>query len=193
MHKVKSILEPKHALTFVIRFALIILTGFLLCGLAIVIFLNKNIGSTYLEEISNLSQLQGLLPYTILVTTFIQAIALCTIALLAALIWSHSIAGPVSRFRKYLKEIGQGKSLKEPIAFRANDQLHGLAQALSEMTISQKENSLKTRALLAEAQEIIDACGELKKEDKLDTQAFNLRLKELEKIYLQIKDIYSEA
>ncbi|MDO8663127.1 MAG: hypothetical protein Q7K98_07940 [Candidatus Omnitrophota bacterium] len=191
MRKFRGILEPKHTVTFVFRFAVIVLTGCLVFGLTILIFLNKNIGPTYLEGIASLNQLKALLPYTILVTTFIQAVSLGTIALFAALFWSHSIAGPVFRFRRYLKEIGQGKSLKEPITFRANDQLHGLAQAFSEVVMSQKENSIKAQSLLAEAQGIIDVCEALKKEGKLGEEDFNPKLTELEKIYLKIKDIYN--
>lgn len=191
MRESKRILEPKHTVVFIFRFVLIVLSGFLVFGLAAVILLNKNIGPTYLEGISSLNYLQKLLPYTIFLTTFIQVLALCTLVLLAALLWSHSIAGPVFRFRRCLKELSQGKRLREPISFRATDQLHGLAQALSEMVTAQKEKTERAQTLLAEAQEIIELCAGLKKEGKLDPQDFNLRLKELAKVYLKIKEIYS--
>ena len=58
------------------------------------------------------------------------------------------------------------------------------------MINAQKERELKSLALLIEAQKLIDECEMLKKEGKDDTDKFKINMKGLEKIYLQIKEIY---
>jgi len=189
MCKLKKTLESKYILYFIFKFCAVVFFGFGIFGLFIVIFLNKKIGPTYLEGISTLIQLKANMPAVLFITAFVQALTLCIIILLLALLWSHSIAGPLRRFRSHLKDISEGKLLKEPITFRNTDQLHSLAQAFSEMIISRNGNCAKMLALLVEAQKILDECLTLKKQDKGDSQSFNLKLKELKEIYLHIKDI----
>jgi len=138
-----------------------------------------------------LSQLRASLPFILSITAFIQAAALCIIAIFAALLWSHSIAGPLVRFKRALRDLAQGKPLKEPIAFRDDDQLHGLANAFSEMTIAHIDNRARALALMVEAQRILDECEALKKQAKFDVHTLDFKLNELKKIYLHIKDIYA--
>ncbi len=156
----------------------------------IIVFLDRKIGPTYLEGIYNLRQIQASLPFIIFITAFIQTLTLCIITFLIALLWSHRIAGPLVRFRRYLLDACVKKSPKEPIVFRNTDQLHGLAQAFSEMVISHKSNKASALALLAEAQKILDKCKTLQNQNKRDSDDFNSKLQELKKIYLHIKDIY---
>ncbi len=184
-------LKPKYAISFIFRFLIIMLVGTGIFGSLVIIFLNRKIGPTYLEGISTLSQLRASLPHILFATAFVQALALCIITALLALFWSRSIAGPLVRFRKYLRGLSQGKSLKEPVAFRESDQLQGLAQVFSEMITAHRDNSVKALALLVQAQRIIDECEVLKKQPGFDMHKFNSKLKELEKIYLNIKNIYT--
>lgn len=176
-----------------LRFLLIVSAGFGIFSLIAITLLNKKLGPTYLEGITALGQLRAHLSSIIFIPALIQTTVLCAIALFLALLWSHSIAGPLVRFKKHLKEIAQGKLLKEPITFRDTDQLHGLAYALSELAGAHKDNCLKAQYLLLEAQKIIDECRLLKAQAKLDTGEFNLKLEKLNKLYLAIKDIYKSS
>lgn len=178
----KKTIESKYIVSFVFKLSAIIFAGFGAFGLIIIIFLDKKIGPTYLEGISTLSQLRACLPFILSITASVQAVTLCIIAVFAALLWSHSIAGPLVRFKKALRDLAQGKALKEPITFRDDDQLHGLANAFSEMAIAGIDNRAKALALMVEAQRILDEYEALKEQAKLN---------ELKKIYLRIKDIYA--
>lgn len=190
MRNSKKTLETRYVISFIFRFFIIVLCGVWISGYLVIIFLDRRIGPSYPEGISALSQLQALLPPLLFITAFVQALSLCIIVMFLALLWSQAIAGPLVRFRRHLKDIVQGKSLKEPVVFRNADQLHGLALAFSEMIISRRDNCAKSLGLLVEAQSALDECKTLEEQEKADSQEFNLRLKELQAIYAKIKDIY---
>jgi len=121
----------------------------------------------------------------------VQAAALCVVVMLITLLWSHKIAGPLVRFRKYLKSIAAGKLFNKPLTFRDDDQLHAVALAFSEMIIAQNEASLKSLSLLVEAQKIISECKALRSRNRADTGEFEAKLQELTRIYSSIQDIYA--
>jgi len=186
MNRSKNPLNINYIISFIIKFSAIILFGFGLTGLIIIFLLNRNLGPGYKEGIYALSRLKNSLPYTIFIITIIQTLTLCIITLLFTLIWSHSIAGPIIRFKKYLKEISSGKLLTDKVTFRNSDQLQDLAKEFSEMILSEKNNSTNALALLVEAQKLLDECAAFSK----DLEQLDLKLKKLKTVYLQIKDIY---
>ncbi|GEM_PF-6877854 len=186
----RKILNPKYQISFIFHFSIIILSGFGIAGCLIIIFLNRKMGPTYLEGIYNLRQIQATLPITIFITAFIQTLALCIITFIASLFWSHSISGPLLRFRRHLKNICLKETEKEAMTFRDTDQLHGLAQAFSEMVICHNDNKTKALALLVEAQKILDEAKAIQNRNNNNTHAIDLKLNELKNIYLRIKDIY---
>ena len=155
-----------------------------------IFFLNRNLGPTYGQGIQTLTQLRNNLPYTVFIVAIIQTLTLCIITLLLTLIWSHSIAGPIIRFKKYLRDISSGKFLTDKVAFRDSDQLHDLAHEFSEMIISRKNNSSMALALLVEAQKILDECSSINNTNAKDPGKLNSKLKDLKVIYRRINDIY---
>lgn len=187
----RKILGSKYIISFIFKFSAVIFAASAVSGLLIVIFLNKDIGPTYLEGLSTLNRLQASLPIIILITVSIQALTLCAAAIILALLWSHNFAGPLMRFRKHLKDIALGKPLKEPLVFRNGDQLSGLSQSFTEMILAHKDYYAQALALLLEAQRIIDICASLKNQKKDGTSEFKSKFKELERIYTRIKDIYT--
>lgn len=189
MNKIKSPLKPNYITTFIIKFSAIILFGFWLSGLVIIISLDRNLGTSYKEGIQALSQLKNNLPYIIFIITVIQTLALCVITFLLSLIWSHNIAGPIIRFKRYLKEISCGRLLKERIAFRNTDQLQDLAKELSEVMLSDRNNSSQALAFLVEAQKLLDECFAFSKDPKI----VEGKLKELTAVYRNIRDIYKQS
>lgn len=191
MPKIKTGLDPRHALSFILRFLAILLFVAGVFGALAIAFLNRKIGPSYAEGISALNQLRESLPGILSISAFIQALTLCIIALLLTLLWSHSIAGPLVRFRKCLNDIAKGRQLDEPVIFRDDDQLQGLGRALSEMIGAHKDSSVKALSLLVEAQKTLDDCERLKQEGKAASHGLKLKISELKKTYLRIKDIYS--
>lgn len=213
---------PRHTIktayitSFILRFCVLTLIGFGIFGAVMFFSLNRPIGYTYAESFSSLSRLQAYLPRILTITALIQTLTLCLTAMLLALLWSQKIAGPLFRVKKYLKNISEGKELKEFLAFRANDQLPGIAQAFSEMIITRKYTNARALCLLFEAQKILTEYQTLLKQEtglrpelpasslegiidfpipqeKNYSPGLNSKLKELKEIYLQINEVFSAA
>lgn len=191
MNNAKILVNPQYAVKFALRFVIIVLAGFGLFGILILALLNRNIGPTYVEGLSALSQLQMRLPRILLITAFTQTIILCGIVLLLALLWSHGIAGPLVRFKRCLRETARGNILKEPVVFRKTDQLHALAQALSETNLAFQERNVKMLTLWVGAKKLLDECRRLHEQGKSDTPSFSKNLANVKAIYLEMKNCYS--
>jgi len=191
MPRTKKTLEPNYVISFIARFSAVVLVGFSIFGIFIVILTNKKIGPTYSEGMSALNQMLAYLPFAVFITAFTQTLSLCIIAMFLALLWSHSVAGPLVRFRNHLKNITYGKSINGPLAFRGGDQLHALALAFSEMIISRRDSSTKTLVLLLEAEKKLSECEALEKQGKSSSHEFDRKLRELKSIYPRIKDVHS--
>lgn len=191
MSNTKTILKPGYLFWFIFRFSLLIFAVSALFGLFITGFLDRMVGPTYLEGLSVLSQLQAYLPRIIFISAIFQALVLCSLIMLLCLFWSQGVSGPLVRFSKNLKIIVQGRSCKEPLSFRATDQLHGLAQAFSELIISRSNTNSKALSLLVEAQKELDQCRALASGGKEGSREFLSKLKGLKDIYQGIKAIYT--
>lgn len=189
MRQSRYILDSKHLIFFILRFCAVLIFSFIIFGSGLSLFFNRNIGPTYVEGIRALNKIHNYLPAIIFITAFIQAIMLCFVVLLLALLWSHSVAGPIFRFRRNLRNIYEGKFSKEPLAFRNNDQLHFLAQSFSKIILSQKDKSARALTLLVPAQKILDESKRYSNTES-DKRILNSKIQSLKKIYLSIKNIY---
>ena len=193
MRALRHTLNTEYIISFLLRFCALTLIGFSIFGAIIFFSLNRETGQTYAESFSTLSSLQAHLPRILTITALIQTFTLCLTAMILALLWSQKIAGPLFRVKKYLKEISEGKELKEFITFRANDQLPVIAQAFSEMILTHKYNNARAMCLLLEAQKILAECESLKKQGLKDSPGLNAKLKELKEIYTNITEVFSTA
>ncbi len=193
MHAHRYTVKTEYIASFIIRFCALTLIGFGIFGAVMFFSLNRPIGHSYAESFSNLSKLQAYLPRILTITALIQTLTLCLTAMMLTLFWSQKIAGPLFRVKKYLKDISEGKEIKEFMTFRANDQLPGIAQAFSEMIITRKYANARALCLLFEAQKILAECETLLKQAKNNSPGLNTKLKELKEIYFQISEVFSAA
>lgn len=193
MRTLRHTLNTEYIISFLLRFCALTLIGFGIFGAIMFFSLNRETGQTYVESFSTLSSLQAHLPQILVITALIQTFTLCLTAMLLALLWSQKIAGPLFRVKKYLKEISEGKELKEFITFRENDQLPAIAQAFSEMVLTHKYNNARAMCLLLEAQKILAECESLKKQEPKDSPGLNAKLKELKEIYIKLTGVFSTA
>ena len=130
--KKAAFLEPRYTLSFAVRFSGLALLFFSSFALVLFLLLNKRLGVSYFEDIATLSRLQEKLPLILFVTAVVQAAFGSFVVLILSLFWAHAVAGPLARFRKYLRMVGRD----EPIgmmSFRKSDQLQYLAEAFRDM------------------------------------------------------------
>lgn len=126
---------------FILKFCLIILAGVLISTSLLILFSQGTLTSSFQQSrlvVKNTAV--AILPaviYTNLITLGLISLATIVVTLFV----SHKIAGPMFRFEKEIKEIGQG-DLTKKITLRKKDQITEMAQCLEKMTASLHEKVL---------------------------------------------------
>lgn len=156
---------------FILKFCLLILAGSIISIGLLLFFSQGTLTSSFHQSrlvIEN--TFSAILPaviYTNLITLGLISLA----SIVVTLFVSHKMAGPLFRFEKDLKEIGEG-DLTKSINLREKDQMTDIAESLNTMTASLHGRVLDIQAdveqLLESAsrqdapQELIDELGRLK-------------------------------
>jgi len=129
---------------FILKFCLLILAGVIISTSLLFLFSQGTLTSSFHQSrlvIKNTAV--AILPaviYTNLITLGLISLA----AIVVTLFVSHKIAGPLFRFEKDIKEIGQG-DLTKKIGLRKKDQITDMADSLNKMTASLNEKVLDIR------------------------------------------------
>lgn len=132
---------------FILKFCLLLLIGVIISTGLLFIFSQDTLTSSFQNSrlvIENTAI--AILPaviYTALITLGLLTIA----TIVVTLIISHKIAGPMFRFEKELKEIGDG-NLTKKVSLRKNDQAEEFAVCLNKMTASLREKVTHIRTRL---------------------------------------------
>ncbi len=120
---------------FILKFCLLLLAGVIVSTGLLFLFSRDTLTSSFQDSklvIENTAM--AILPnvvYTGLITLALLAIA----TIIVTLFISHRIAGPMFRFEKELKEIGEG-DLTRIVSLRKKDQAQELADCINDMTAS---------------------------------------------------------
>lgn len=120
---------------FILKFCLIVMAGSFISTGLILFFSQGTLTSSF--ENSRLvvkSTALAILP-AIIYTNIITLIMISLATILVVLFVSHKIAGPMFRFEKELKLIGDG-DLTKVIHLRKDDQIKDMAESLNKMTAS---------------------------------------------------------
>ncbi len=108
------------------------------------------------EKLANVYP-QGRLMVTLRSTSLVilfRVILLIPFVALIGLLLSHTIAGPIFRMEKVLKEVGEGK-LDVDIKLRKRDELKDFAEVINEMTDNLKKQKLSRKKTIEEVKELI--------------------------------------
>lgn len=150
--------EKKYQFKFILKFCLIVVGGALLSTGLLLFFSQGTLTSSF--ENSRLilrNTASAILPAAILTNTvtllFITAATIVTVLFI-----SHKIAGPMFRFQKELKKIGEG-DLTINIVLRKKDQFKNMAESLNSMTLSLKTKVVEVQK---ELEQIIESARQEK-------------------------------
>lgn len=126
---------------FILKFCLLVLVGVIMSTGLLFLFSRGTLTSSYQQSrLMIRDTASAILPTTIYINLVILGlITLATIVII--LVISHKLAGPLFRFEKELKEIGEG-NLTTVIRLRKRDQIADLAGSLNDMTDSLREKVL---------------------------------------------------
>ena len=129
---------------FIIKFCLLMLLGIVISTGLLFVFSQGTLTSSFQNSrlvIENTSL--AILP-AIIYTSLITLCLLTLATILVTLFISHKIAGPMFRFEKDLKEIGQG-NLTKKVMLRRKDQAAELAGSITEMAALLREKVVNIR------------------------------------------------
>lgn len=128
----KYFINTKFQIRFILKFCFLLLLGVIISTGLLFLFSQDTLTSTF-ENSKLRIQSTGLaiLPSVIL-TNLITLTLIAIAAVIVTVFISHRIAGPLFRFEKEFKEIGQG-DLTKKVVLRKNDQVSAMADSINEM------------------------------------------------------------
>jgi len=128
-------INKEFQLRFIVRFCLLILIGVIISTGLLFLLTHGTLTSSFRDSRlvieSTASAIAPAVIYTNLITLGLISLA----ALVVTLIVSHKIAGPVYRFEKEMKEIGEG-DLTKKVKLREKDQIKGMVESINTMITS---------------------------------------------------------
>ena len=133
--------KKEYQFKFILKFCLIILVGAIISTGLVLLFSRGTLTSSF--EHSRLvvtNTATAILPAVIL-TNIITILLISLATIVVVLFISHKIAGPLFRFEKELKEIGEG-DLTKVIRLREKDQITDMADSLNSMTANLRDRVL---------------------------------------------------
>lgn len=129
---------------FILRFTILILAGSIVSTGLLFYFSRDTLTSSFhRSRLVVQSTSEAILP-AVMLTNFITFILISLAAMAVCLYVSHKIAGPLFRFEKEIKDIGNG-DLTRRITLRQKDQLTGMAESLNTMTSGLHEHIAEVR------------------------------------------------
>lgn len=189
--KKATFLDTRYTLSFAVRFSGLALLFFSSFALVLFLSLNKRLGVSYFEDIATLSRLQEKLPLVLFVTAVVQAALGSFVVLILSLFWAHAVAGPLVRFRKYLRMAGRD----EPIggmSFRKSDQLQYLAEAFREMQARWTKRRYQMSLYVRQAKDLIAEYESLAKDLRGNSMALEEKRGALKEIYQKMLALLPE-
>jgi len=148
---------------FILKFCILLLIGVVISTGLLFFFSQGTLTSSFKHSrLVIMNTGMAILPaaiYTNLIT-----LGLITIAtIIITLIVSHKIAGPMFRFEKDLKEVGEG-NLTKTISLRSKDQFTKMAESLNIMTANLHD---KVLVIQAEVEGLLESASEEKVAENL--------------------------
>lgn len=183
-NKKDMFIEGRYGFSFVAWFLGLMVLFFGSFSVILFILLNKRLGIDYLTDVTTLSNLQGKLPVILTVTGIVQATVASFVVFFITLFLAHAVAGPLVRFRKYLRMVGRDEPIGG-ISFRKSDQLQYLAEVFREM---QDQRTKRRSQMSLYGQQVQDLIAEYESLVKDPTGSFTA----LEEKRGALKEIYQK-
>ena len=140
---------------FILKFCMVSFTGIII-SIGLLFLFSKNTLTSSFEQsklvIKNTAS--AILP-SVFLSHLIALVLITLLAIVVTLLISHKLAGPLFRFQKELREIGEG-NLTQVIKLRKNDQVKAMADSLNQMRTNLQNKIL---AIKEEVEQIIESAS----------------------------------
>ncbi len=120
---------------FILKFCLLILAGIIISTCLLFIFSQDTLTSTFQQSRLVIKNTGAAILPSVIYTNLITMVFITLAAIAVTLIVSHKIVGPLFRFEKELKNIGDG-NLTSIITIREKDQIPEMADTINQMVCS---------------------------------------------------------
>lgn len=138
---------------FILKFCMVLLTGIII-SIGLLFLFSKNTLTSSFEQsrlvIKNTAS--AILP-SVLLSHSIALLLITLLTIVVTLLISHKLAGPLFRFQKELKEIGDG-DLSKVVKIRKKDQVKAIADSLNQMRANLQKKILDIKE---EVEQIIES------------------------------------
>lgn len=138
---------------FILKFCMVLLTGIII-SIGLLFLFSKNTLTSSFEQsrlvIKNTAS--AILP-SVFLSHLIALVLITLLTIVVTLLVSHKLAGPLFRFQKELKEIGDG-DLSKVVKIRKKDQVKAIADSLNQMRASLQKKILDIKE---EVEQIIES------------------------------------
>lgn len=164
---------------FIILFLLLVIIGSLISGLILYFRANMQLGHSYGMAHVKLTETGEILKPALFISFGISIVLIGIATILLTIYISHKIAGPLYRFEKSSEEIGNG-DLTLVTKVRESDQIKGLADAFSRMTMNLREKLLEIDSGVKDLSSIVEDFNMMAQQEKPDLEAIKRKFCTLE-------------
>ena len=148
---------------FILKFCLIVLAGSIISTAFLFFFAQGTLTSSFEHSRLVIRNTATAIMPAVILTNVITLIVITFATIVVVLFISHKIAGPMFRFEKDLKDIGQG-DLTKKVRLRKKDQFTNLSDSLNIMTATLHEKVVSTQA---EVEQLIELASKEKAPQEL--------------------------
>jgi methyl-accepting chemotaxis protein len=156
-------IQKDYQFKFILKFCLIVLAGSILSTAILFFFAQGTLTSSFEHSRLVIRNTATAIMPAVILTNVITLIVIAFATIVAVLLISHKIAGPMFRFEKDFTDIGQG-DLTKKVRLREKDQFANLSDSLNIMTATLHEKVVSTEA---EVKQLIELASKEKAPQKL--------------------------
>lgn len=117
---------------FILKFCLILLIGIIISTGILYLFSENTLTSSFEQSRLVIKDTSSAILPNVFLSHLITFVIIALLTIAVTLLVSHKLAGPLFRFQKELKEIGNG-DLSKPVKIRKKDQFEAVADSLNQM------------------------------------------------------------
>ena len=138
---------------FILKFCMILFTGVIISVGLLFLFSKNTLTSSFEQSRLVIENTASAILPSVFLSHLIALVAIILLTIVITLLVSHKLAGPLFRFQKELREIGEG-NLTQSIKLRKNDQVKAIADSLDQMRVNLQKKILDVKE---EVEQIIES------------------------------------
>jgi methyl-accepting chemotaxis protein len=138
---------------FILKFCMVLFTGIIISIGLLFLFSQNTLTSSFEQSRLVIKNTASAILPSVFLSHLIALVLITLLTIVVTLLVSHKLAGPLFRFQKELREIGEG-NLTQVIKLRKKDQVKAMADSLDQMRVNLQKKILDIKE---EVEQIINS------------------------------------